>query len=61
MSLLCTHLMHGVGSIFQTLGFRSTKAASLIQQISLGYSLCIWLGFISIPIAILIFGFGSGH
>jgi succinate dehydrogenase / fumarate reductase cytochrome b subunit len=59
MTLLCTHLMHGVGSIFQTLGFRSKKAASLIQQISLGYSLFIWLGFISIPIAILVFGFGS--
>ena len=60
MSLLCMHLMHGVGSIFQTLGFRSKKAASLIQQVSLGYSLFIWLGFISIPIAIWVFHFGSG-
>jgi succinate dehydrogenase / fumarate reductase, cytochrome b subunit len=39
-------------SIFQTLGFRSKKSASLIQQISIGYALFIWLGFISIPIAI---------
>ncbi len=59
MTLLCSHLMHGVGSIFQTLGFRSKKAASLIKQISIGYSLIIWLGFISIPVAILVFGFGS--
>ena len=59
MTLLCSHLMHGVGSIFQTLGFRSKKASSLIQQISIGYSLFIWLGFISIPVAILVFGFGS--
>ncbi|MEX1114221.1 MAG: succinate dehydrogenase cytochrome b subunit [Akkermansiaceae bacterium] len=58
MTLLCSHLMHGVGSIFQTLGFRSKKAASLIKQISIGYSLFIWIGFISIPIAILVFGFG---
>jgi len=58
MTLLCTHLMHGVGSIFQTLGLRSKKAASLIQQVSIGYSLLIWLGFISIPVAILVFGFG---
>jgi len=57
MTLLCAHLSHGVGSIFQTLGLRSKKAASLIQQISIGYSLVIWLGFISIPIAIF-FGFG---
>ena len=52
VSLLCLHLMHGVGSIFQTLGLRSKKAAGLIQQLSIGYSLVIWLGFISIPLAI---------
>ncbi len=58
MTLLCSHLMHGVGSIFQTLGFRSKNASSLIKQISIGYSLIIWIGFISIPVAILLFGFG---
>jgi succinate dehydrogenase / fumarate reductase cytochrome b subunit len=58
MTLLCSHLMHGVGSIFQTLGLRSKKSAGFIQQISIGYSLIIWLGFISIPVAILVFGFG---
>jgi succinate dehydrogenase / fumarate reductase cytochrome b subunit len=58
MTLLCMHLSHGVGSIFQTLGLRSKKAASLIQQVSIGYSLFIWLGFVSIPVAILAFGFG---
>jgi len=52
MTLLCLHLMHGVGSFFQTLGLRSKKAAGLIQQLSIGYSLVIWLGFISIPLAI---------
>lgn len=57
MTLLCSHLMHGVGSIFQTLGFRSKNAASLIKQISIGYALFIWIGFISIPVAILL-GFG---
>jgi succinate dehydrogenase / fumarate reductase cytochrome b subunit len=58
MTLLCSHLMHGVGSIFQTIGFRSKKASSLIQQVSIGYALFIWIGFISIPLAILVFGFG---
>ena len=52
MTLLCLHLMHGVGSVFQTLGLRSKKSATLIQQLSIGYSLVIWLGFISIPLAI---------
>jgi succinate dehydrogenase / fumarate reductase, cytochrome b subunit len=58
MTLLCSHLMHGVGSIFQTLGFRSKKASSLIKQLSIGYALFIWVGFVSIPVAILVFGFG---
>jgi succinate dehydrogenase / fumarate reductase cytochrome b subunit len=57
MTMLCSHLMHGVGSIFQTLGFRSKKSTSLIQQISIGYAVVVWVGFISIPLAIL-FGFG---
>jgi succinate dehydrogenase / fumarate reductase, cytochrome b subunit len=55
MTLLCSHLMHGVGSIFQTIGFRSKKASGLIRQISIGYALFIWLGFISIPLAINLF------
>jgi succinate dehydrogenase / fumarate reductase cytochrome b subunit len=58
MTLLCSHLWHGVGSIFQTLGLRSKRSADLIKQVSIGYSVIIWLGFISIPIAILVFGFG---
>jgi succinate dehydrogenase / fumarate reductase cytochrome b subunit len=55
MTLLCSHLMHGVGSIFQTLGLRTKKSEGLIKQISIGYALVIWLGFISIPLAINLF------
>ncbi len=57
MTLLCSHLRHGVGAIFQTLGLRSKKSAGLINQFSIALSLFIWLGFISIPVAILC-GFG---
>ena len=53
MTLLCSHLSHGVASIFQTLGLRSKKAQGLIQQFSLALSLAIWAGFISIPISVL--------
>jgi succinate dehydrogenase / fumarate reductase cytochrome b subunit len=56
MTLLCSHLSHGVGSIFQTLGWRSKKAQGLIRKVSLGYAWIIWAGFISIPLAIF-FGF----
>lgn len=53
MTLLCSHVSHGVASMFQTLGFRSKNSAGLIQLISRGYAVVIWLGFISIPVAIL--------
>ncbi len=58
MTLLCSHLSHGVASIFQTLGLRSKKTAGPIQFISKAYAVVIYLGFISIPLAILLFGFG---
>jgi succinate dehydrogenase / fumarate reductase cytochrome b subunit len=52
MTMLFPHIMHGVGSMFQTLGWRSKRSAGLIKQVAIGYSLFIWLGFISIPLAI---------
>lgn len=58
MTLLCSHLSHGVSSIFQTLGLRSAKTAKPIAFIAKAYALVIYLGFISIPIAVLVFGFG---
>lgn len=57
MTMLCSHLSHGVASIFQTLGLRSRKSKSFINIVSNGYAILIWVGFISIPVAIL-FGFG---
>ncbi len=59
MTLLCSHLSHGVQSMFQTLGFRSRKTAGLLDIASIGYAAIIWIGFVSIPVAIKIFNFGS--
>lgn len=58
MTCLCSHLSHGVASIFQTLGLRTRKTAGAIKFISKAYAVVIYLGFISIPLAILLFGFG---
>jgi succinate dehydrogenase / fumarate reductase cytochrome b subunit len=58
MSLLCSHLSHGVASMFQTLGLRSKKSAPLIEKISKAYAFLIWVGFLSIPLAIYVFKFG---
>ncbi|MFK7849425.1 MAG: succinate dehydrogenase cytochrome b subunit [Akkermansiaceae bacterium] len=54
MTLLCSHLSHGVGSVFQTLGWRSKKSRELIHKISVGYALVIWIGFISVPVSIFL-------
>ncbi len=53
MTLLCSHLGHGVASIFQTLGFNSKKARPLLEKISWGYGVIIWLGFVAVPVAVL--------
>lgn len=58
ISLLCSHLSHGVQSMFQTLGLRSKKSAGLLDKLSVGYAAVIWIGFVSIPVSILIFQFG---
>ncbi|NWK54293.1 succinate dehydrogenase cytochrome b subunit [Verrucomicrobiaceae bacterium N1E253] len=58
MGLLCSHLSHGVASIFQTLGLRSRKTEGLISLLSKGYAIVLFVGFSSIPVACL-FGFGK--
>jgi succinate dehydrogenase / fumarate reductase, cytochrome b subunit len=52
MTVLCSHLGHGVASIFQTLGINSKKSRGLIETFSWGYTAIIWLGFVSIPVAV---------
>lgn len=58
MTLLCSHLSHGVASIFQTLGLRTKKTASAIKFVSQAYAIIIYVGFLSIPIAIKFFDYG---
>ncbi len=60
MTLLCSHLSHGIGSIFQTLGLRSRKTSAAIDKLSLGLAIVIWLGFVSIPLSVMA-GFGQSH
>ncbi len=53
ISCLCSHLSHGVSSIFQTLGLRSKKSAAIIDKLAQTYTVVIWVGFVSIPVAVL--------
>ncbi len=58
LTLLCSHLSHGFASMFQTLGIRSDKTSAVIGKLGWLYALVIWLGFLSIPVSIWIFGYG---
>jgi succinate dehydrogenase / fumarate reductase, cytochrome b subunit len=53
--LLGFHLSHGVGSIFQSLGLRSDRAAKNIKKMSLAYGAIVATGFLSQPIYVFFF------
>lgn len=53
MFLLCKHLIHGVSSTFQSLGIRSSSMKSKLDIASYAYAYIIFIGFTSIPIAVV--------
>jgi succinate dehydrogenase / fumarate reductase cytochrome b subunit len=52
IGLLCFHLSHGVSSLFQSLGVRNDKWRACLNKIALAYAWIIFLGFISVPLAV---------
>ncbi len=50
---ICLHLHHGVWSMFQTLGAAHPKYASLRRPLAVIVAFVVFLGFVSIPVAIL--------
>jgi succinate dehydrogenase / fumarate reductase cytochrome b subunit len=60
MFLLFLHLSHGLGAMFQSLGWKSPAYAPLINRFAMVVSWLIFLGYVSIPIAVLL-GYGDAH
>jgi succinate dehydrogenase / fumarate reductase, cytochrome b subunit len=54
MACVCLHLSHGVASAFQTLGFTTERTIPILSWISRLFALAVFLGYISIPIAVLL-------
>lgn len=50
--LLCMHLSHGVSSMFQSLGLRNHYWRGKLDTIAKAYGWIVFLGFVSIPIAV---------
>jgi succinate dehydrogenase / fumarate reductase cytochrome b subunit len=53
MFLLCTHLAHGVSSVFQSLGLRSESWRPYLDLAAKGYAWVIFFGFSIVPLAVL--------
>lgn len=60
MFLLFMHLSHGVSAMFQSLGWKSPAYGPFIDRFAKVISWLIFLGYISIPISILL-GYGHDH
>ena len=58
MVLLCSHLSHGVASMFQTLGLNTQQTQGFYKGLARGYALLILIGNCSIPVAIYFFHYG---
>jgi succinate dehydrogenase / fumarate reductase cytochrome b subunit len=61
MFLLFLHLSHGLGAMFQSVGWKSPAYTPLIAGFAKAVSWLIFIGYISIPIAILVFHYGNSY
>ena len=57
MGLLCLHLSHGDGAMFQSLGLKNEVYGPRIDRCAKITACLIFLGYISIPLAVLL-GYG---
>ena len=53
MTCLFLHLNHGIWSLLQTLGFNNARRYRGLKVLSLTVALLVFIGFISVPIAVL--------
>lgn len=58
IGLLSLHLSHGASSMFQSLGWRNEAYRSFLEKAARIVAVLIFLGYISIPVAILL-GYGK--
>jgi len=58
MALLCLHLSHGTSSMFQSIGWKNKAYGPFLDKFARIAALMIFLGYTSIPVAILL-GYGK--
>ena len=58
MALLCSHLSHGVASLFQSLGLSNERLRPFFKLCGNAFAALVFIGNCSIPIAIYVFHYG---
>jgi len=53
MGALCLHLSHGIWSMLQTLGWSTARNAAALKTLSGVIGVAVFLGFTSVPVAVL--------
>jgi len=53
MAALCLHLDHGTWSVFQTLGWNTAQNTRPLKMLSRIVALVLFVGFVSVPVAVL--------
>jgi succinate dehydrogenase / fumarate reductase cytochrome b subunit len=53
VGLLCVHLSHGASSMFQSLGWKTEPLGRWIDRLALAGAVVLFLGYSSIPLAVL--------
>jgi succinate dehydrogenase / fumarate reductase cytochrome b subunit len=59
MALLCIHLDHGIAAGFQSVGWRNHAYRTLVERAGRLVAWIIFIGFASIPVSVLVFGYGK--
>lgn len=60
MALLCLHLSHGFGAMFQSLGWKNSVYGLFLDRLGKAMALAIFIGYTSIPIAVML-GHGADY
>jgi succinate dehydrogenase / fumarate reductase, cytochrome b subunit len=60
MALLCLHLSHGASSMFQSIGWKNEAYRPFLDNLARMVGLLIFLGYASIPVAVIVFNYGKG-
>ena len=54
MALLCLHLSHGVGAMFQSLGWKNAAYGACLNRCAKVAAIAIFAGYASIPVAVML-------